>query len=67
LTARDWSSNKSLARGGTLFVAIKGASMWDYYHQAAAWLFRLDSQEWFMAMCAALIIAVSGRAQTTEE
>jgi hypothetical protein len=48
--------NKSLARRGSPFVAIKGASMWDYYNQATAWLFRLDSQEWFLAMCAALII-----------
>jgi hypothetical protein len=30
--------------------------MWDYYDNTVSWLLRLDSQEWFLAMCAALII-----------
>jgi hypothetical protein len=30
--------------------------MWTYYEETVAWLFKLDSQEWFLAMCAALLI-----------
>ena len=30
--------------------------MWTYYKETVSWLFRLDSQEWFLAMCAALLI-----------
>jgi hypothetical protein len=31
-------------------------AMWTYYKESVAWLFKLDSQEWFLAMCAALLI-----------
>jgi hypothetical protein len=31
-------------------------NMWKYYSETVDSLFRLDSQEWFLAMCAALII-----------
>ncbi|MDZ4821689.1 MAG: hypothetical protein SGJ20_22240 [Planctomycetota bacterium] len=34
----------------------KSKTMWKVYNDAVAWLFRLDSQEWFMAMCVALVI-----------
>jgi hypothetical protein len=30
--------------------------MWNYYKETVGWLFKLDSQEWFLAMCAALLI-----------
>jgi hypothetical protein len=30
--------------------------MWTYYKETVDWLFKLDSQEWFLAMCAALLI-----------
>jgi hypothetical protein len=30
--------------------------MWEFYKQTVDSLFRLDSQEWFLAMCAALVI-----------
>jgi hypothetical protein len=34
----------------------ESSTMWQYYKDTVAWLFKLDSQEWFLAMCAALII-----------
>jgi hypothetical protein len=30
--------------------------MWTYYKESVDLLFKLDSQEWFLAMCAALVI-----------
>ncbi|MEX2137819.1 MAG: hypothetical protein WD894_01055 [Pirellulales bacterium] len=30
--------------------------MWNYFKETVDWVFRLDSQEWFLAMCAALVI-----------
>jgi hypothetical protein len=33
-----------------------GSLMWKYYKDTVDWLFHLDSQEWFLAMCAALVI-----------
>jgi hypothetical protein len=37
-------------------VATDNSTMWNYYKQTVDLLFRLDSQEWFLAMCAALLI-----------
>jgi hypothetical protein len=30
--------------------------MWSYFKEVVDWAFRLDSQEWFLAMCFALVI-----------
>jgi hypothetical protein len=30
--------------------------MYSYFKEVVDWVFRLDSQEWFLAMCAALVI-----------
>ena len=44
-------------RGRSTYAAnARGRPMWNYYQQTVDWLFRLDSQEWFLAMCAALVI-----------
>ena len=40
-----------------LIVLNRGAKrMWQLYRDTVNWLFHLDSQEWFLAMCAALVI-----------
>ncbi len=30
--------------------------MWQVYQSTVDWFFRLDSQEWFLMMCGALVI-----------